>query len=105
METYAARSTFTEENKLTPPPSRRSFAKPSPAIVPASRKLRRKRSPKRAVVTVRYTLLTASGWRDLSVILSAAKDLRAAIRCHACPAMRRAHGDGTKLLHLHDDES
>src|SRR5947207_2267184 len=45
-ETYAARSTFTKEKKLTSPPSRRSFAKRSPSTVLASRNLRGKRSPK-----------------------------------------------------------
>src|SRR5437588_2935473 len=43
---YAARSTSTKEKKLTSPPSRRSFAKRQPSTVPASRNLRRKRSPK-----------------------------------------------------------
>jgi hypothetical protein len=44
--TYAARSTFTKEKKLTSPPSRRSFTKRSPSTVLASRNLRRRRSPK-----------------------------------------------------------
>src|SRR5918999_4646855 len=48
METYAARSTSTKEKKLTSPRSRRSFAKQSPSTGLASRKLRRKRSPKGA---------------------------------------------------------
>src|SRR5438552_151465 len=56
METHAARSTSTKENKLTSPPSRRSFAKRSPSTVLASRNLRRKRSPKGCVGRVRKGL-------------------------------------------------
>ena len=43
----AARSISTKEKKLTSLPLRRSFAKQSCSTAPASRKLRRKRSPER----------------------------------------------------------
>ena len=51
-ETYAARSTSTKERKWTSPPSRRSFAQRSTSTVPASRNLRRKRSPKGRMINV-----------------------------------------------------
>ena len=43
-ERYAVRSTSTKEEKLTSPPSGRSFTKRSPSTLPANRKLRRKRN-------------------------------------------------------------
>jgi hypothetical protein len=45
---YAARAISSKDNKSTGPPSKRWFVKPSPSTVPASRKLREKRSPERS---------------------------------------------------------